>query len=59
MCKIRLDQKSSEKQTREKEPLEIQILRLTHINFNIIKDVQGLNDKKKNFVRELKTIFKN
>lgn len=47
------------KPDREKEPLEIQILRLTHINFNIIRGAERLNGKKKNSGRELKISFKN
>lgn len=47
------------KPDREKEPLEIQILRLTHVNFNIIRGAERLNGKKKNSGRELKMSFKN
>ena len=47
------------KPDREEEPLEIQILRLTHINFNIIRGAERLNGKKKNSGREQKILFKN
>lgn len=47
------------KPDKEKEPLEIQILRLAHINLNVIRGAERLNGKKKNSGRKLKILSKN